>query len=249
MQYLGGKSRLAKEIAAIVAPKGLWWEPFCGGLSVSVQLAKYGSGLVSDANPALIALYQAVRDGWVPPETVSEDEYREAKALPDSDPRKAFIGFGCSFGGKWFAGRARDGSVYNHGRGTKPTVRSPAKSAARAVLRDVALLRSCHFRLLSFFAPDPRTFPSCPETIYADPPYAGATGYAAVGRLDHGLFWAYCQEWAVRGVRVFVSEYACSVGADVVLEHNQCDTVGHQTGRTKVERLFRVQPPSVARCA
>jgi DNA adenine methylase len=103
MQYLGGKSRIAKEIAQVVAPQGFWWEPFCGGLSVSVQLAKFGPGLVSDANPALISLYTSVARGWLPPEALSLEEWREARRLPDSDPRKAFAGFGCSFGGRYFA--------------------------------------------------------------------------------------------------------------------------------------------------
>lgn len=43
MRYLGGKSKTAKMIAGVIQPRGLWWEPFCGGLSVSVQLAAYGS--------------------------------------------------------------------------------------------------------------------------------------------------------------------------------------------------------------
>src|SRR5690606_2494941 len=94
VRYLGGKSRLAREIASIVnaarGPGVPFWEPFCGGLSVSVQLAKAGPGIVSDASVALISLYQAVRDGWDPPESVSEAEYHQARTLPETDPLHAF---------------------------------------------------------------------------------------------------------------------------------------------------------------
>lgn len=83
MQYLGGKSKIAKWLCAAIAPvrRGReFWEPFCGGLSVSVALSESGPGLVSDANHALIALYRAVAAGWDPPSTVSEDDYKRARA-------------------------------------------------------------------------------------------------------------------------------------------------------------------------
>jgi len=251
MRYLGGKSRIAKEIAAIVAPQGIWWEPFCGGLNVSVQLAKYGPGLISDANAALISLYKSVAMGWLPPEAVSAEEYQAAKALPDSDPRKAFIGFGCSFGGMWFSSYAPAKVVLRPGRA--PEQQNLARSTRNVLLRDIPALSLCTFRPMSFFDVDPQAFPSRPETIYCDPPYAGTTTYSGVAPFDHGIFWAYCQEWAGRGVRVFVSEYACPVGSDVVWEKQHgCQLGAVRSSATsdnaRTERLFRVQAPSVARC-
>lgn len=244
MQYLGGKSRLAKEIASVVAPKGLWWEPFCGGLSVSVQLAKYGPGIVSDVNPALIALYQAVRDGWTPPTSVSREEYEAAKKLPDSDPRKAFCGFGCSFGGKWFGGYA-DPSLGRMVRGRR-TKREAARATACSIVRDVARLQHGSLRCLDFLTVDPR--PGAYETIYCDPPYAGATGYGT--RFSHALFWERCQQWAACGVRVFVSEYSCAVPARVAWQkrHEVC-VQGGLRNDARLERLFLVLPTSAAKAA
>lgn len=244
MRYLGGKSRIAKEIAAVIAPKGPWWEPFCGGLSVSVQLAKYGPGLVSDACLPLISLYQAVRNGWEPPVAVSESDYCAARSFPDSDPRKAFVGFGCSFGGKWFAGYAKP--VLDNGR-----MRVWSEEAARVTRRKVDGLRGVSLRCLSFFDEDPGTATTRPECIYADPPYAGTTGYIATGAFDHARFWRHCQDWANSGARVFVSEYACPVPADVVWEKHKPTTVGtgaaHLAPRT--ERLFRILPAQAQRVA
>ncbi len=108
MRYMGGKSRIAKQIAAVIdehrQPGQLVWDAFCGGLSMSVALSKKGPVLASDACAPLIALYKAVQEGWDPPTEVSRQTYMAAKLLPDSDPMKAFCGFGCSFGGKWFGG-------------------------------------------------------------------------------------------------------------------------------------------------
>lgn len=108
MQYFGGKSRISKKIAEIVNKKrgGLgFWDPFCGGLSVSLSLG--GRGLITDVHLPLISLYKAVANGWVPPTSLSEDEYQGCKLLEDTDPLKAFAGYACSFGGKWFGGYAR----------------------------------------------------------------------------------------------------------------------------------------------
>jgi DNA adenine methylase len=249
MQYLGGKSRIAKELARIIQPKGLWWEPFCGGLYLSVQLAKYGPGLVSDAHPALIALYQAVRAGWQPPETVTEADYQAARGLPDSDPRKAFIGFGCSFGGKYFGGYARAVRTREYNRGglcTENPVRAAAASlrplrnyaaeSARSVAGARSALAACAVEHLDFLEQEP-----CPgfDVIYCDPPYRGTTGYSTG---DHEAFWARCVQWAQSGSRVFVSEYTCPYPSivDVVWTKKVLSTVG--PNQSKTEKLYRVLP-------
>lgn len=229
MQYLGGKSRIAKPIAAIVneARGGRpFWEPFCGGLSVSVQLAAGGPGIVSDANPALIALYRGVRAGWVPPETVTEAEYHAARALPDTDPLKAFVGFGCSFGAKWFGGYARGASNY-------------ASTGARALRRDVPALEGCAIERVDFLAIEPR--PCALGAIYCDPPYAGTQGYDAIGAFDHARFWARAAAWARAGVPVFVSELTCPIAHEVVWTREHRKMLGADSRAMQVECLFRVR--------
>jgi len=174
MRYLGGKSKHAKEIAKIINPRGVWWDPFCGGFAVSEALMRYGPGVASDAHPALISMYQAILGGWNPPRSMSAEEYARARTLPDSDPLKAFAGFGCSFGGKWFGGLAKN-TEYNH---TFP-VRSAADGLTKIDLASVQILR------LDFLDVDP--FPAPDLTIYCDPPYAGTQGYST-GAFDHDRF-------------------------------------------------------------
>ena len=230
MQYLGGKSRLAKEIAEIVnTERGdrPFWDPFCGGLSVSVALAKGGPGVVSDVNPALIALYSAVRDGWNPPETLTEEEYRAARRLPDTDPIKAFAGFGCSFGGRWFQGYARGAGNY-------------ARAASRSLRRDLAALPGCRIVCHSFLDETPRPLDL---VIYCDPPYAGTKPYEGAPRFDHALFWSRVQGWERAGVPCFVSEYACPIPHRVVWSKTHKSSVrreGPHLDRTEI--LVRVTP-------
>jgi site-specific DNA-adenine methylase len=242
VRYLGGKSRIAKEIAALVAPQGAWWEPFCGGLSVSVQLAKYGPGLVSDVHPALMALYQAVRAGWQPPRVFSKEQHAAASQLPDTDPRKAFAGFGLSYGGDWFCGYAgevglRYVAARKH-RGPSVDRRDQVAATAQAVTRDVAALAACELRRLSFFDVTPTRGRF--EAVYCDPPYADTTGYKGVAPFDHARFWETCARWAALGTRVFVSEYACPLACKTVMERTHRDRMRRASGwqRLKVEKLF-----------
>ncbi len=109
MQYLGGKAKIAKPLAALINSfkPTVYWEPFIGGCNV-LPLVAASVRVGSDVHPPLIAMYRALQQGWEPPECVSEGEYAAARALSDEDPLKGFIGFGCSFSGRWFEGYARN---------------------------------------------------------------------------------------------------------------------------------------------
>jgi hypothetical protein len=197
---MGGKSRIARQIVQRIALDGSvqsWWEPFCGGLSVSVELVRaFGSGLLSDANPSLIALYRAIRGGWKPPETVTDDEWRTARNLPDGVPLKAFCGFALSYGGKWFDGRARDERA-----GRRPfEVR-----AAEALLRKVAAVRRCEIECVDFLSSDAHV--DSGVIVYADPPYRGCKQNYGLGPFDSEAFWTRAKSLAITGTRLYVSEY------------------------------------------
>src|SRR4051812_38864161 len=118
MQYLGGKHRIAKDIGGIVnriRGDRPYWEPFCGALNVTAVLG--ANGVASDRHAGLINLYRELQQDrslldQLEALTVDERLYQEAKTWPDDDALKAFIGFGTSFGGKWFGGWARQGD-YN----------------------------------------------------------------------------------------------------------------------------------------
>jgi DNA adenine methylase len=94
MQYFGGKQRIASKIAGIVGPfaarSGKYLEPFVGGASV-MSLIRANVRIGSDANVALINMWLALESGWMPPDTISEEEYFAIKSKNDhKDPLTAF---------------------------------------------------------------------------------------------------------------------------------------------------------------
>ena len=194
MRYLGGKSKIRKQVATVLElmrkPGQVYFEPFCGGGWVLQEMT--GPRIASDGNAALVTMYQSLQAGWVPPDFVSEELWRAYKNNPrDNDPMTAFCGFGCSFAGKWFGGYARsDGKICY------------AATTARSLAKQLPLIRDVEFRhgLYGTHAPV-----DC--LIYCDPPYAGTTQYGAFDGFDHLKFWETMREWAEKGNTVIVSEY------------------------------------------
>ena len=232
MQYQGGKNlngdRIAQEI--YVATKHRYAvEPFCGSAAITVRLARFGFDVAaSDCCAPLISLLSAVKDGWDPPGQLSESEYQAARHLPDTDPRKAFAGFGCSFGAKWFGGYAR-GKNY-------------ASVCRRSLLKKRSHFRCVAFSCRSFFDIEPRGG----VALYCDPPYAGTLSYGAVGDFDNAAFWVRCREWSAVGADVFVSEYTAPDWVPLLTSFDRAKGLGD--GRA-TEKLFILRGASASATA
>lgn len=225
MQYFGGKHRIAGAIAKAMEPIGSHYvEPFVGGASVLCRISA-PTRFASDSNSALIAMWRALQAGWEPPVCVSEDEYATAKELPDTDPLKAFIGFGCSFAGKWFGGYARGATGRNY-----------ASGARNGLLKKIGALENVCFLPGDYSLADYRPG----ATVYCDPPYAGTTQYGAVEAFDWAKFWKTMSFLADRGMRVFVSEYAAPSNWFPILELDvKTDIRTKANGKeTRREKLF-----------
>ena len=242
MQYMGGKSRIAKRLAAQIdcarRPGQLAWDPFCGGLSMAVALSATGPVRASDKNPALVALYNAVRAGWEPPTEVSREEHAAARALPDTDPRKAFAAIACSFGGKWFDSYVPPRTDHEIKRGPdrgRTLTLFRHRASAQIVKRDVAAVRG-PIEALDFLAEEPRPIDA---VIYLDPVYRGVSGYPEVGDFDHDLFVRRAREWS-RYAHVFVSEYDFPIGREIWSHALRVGLNGKKsgTGVRAIERLY-----------
>lgn len=205
---------------------------------MACKLAAHGPGIVSDKNEALIVLYQAVRDGWYPPKTLSKVEWESSRSLPDTDPLKAFAGFGCSVLGKWFGGYEAPRTCSYQKKGEPQRTMQVDRCAAcrDSLLRDIPKLSQCDFITADFLETEPFSWQG---VIYADPPYAGTTGYAATGPFDHDRFWARCAEWERHGVPVLVSEYTCPVPHDVLWSKTYGLSISAGR-RVHTDKLFRV---------
>lgn len=206
MQYMGGKTRIAKALAEIIRAerpgRPTYVEPFVGGASVLTQVARdFETVYAFDAHPDLILMYAAIQEGWEPPEVVTEEEYADLRHAEPS-PLRAFAGFGASFGGKWWGGYARNSRGDNYARATRNSLKKSAK--AGAFDPHVHFLQADALEILTSDV----LLEMAPETvIYCDPPYANTTTYTGVSQFDHDGFWEACRYAADAGAVVFVSEY------------------------------------------
>lgn len=236
MRYLGGKSRIARKIAAVINEErgtSPLWDPFCGGLSSAVALG--GELLCSDVHPGLISLYQAVQRApgcldWIP--ELTTDDYEFAKTLPQSDPVATFIGFGLSFRGQWFRGLAGPRQVRPNG----PTY-SMLESSRRRVVTDVAAIPGATFACLDWMT----LAPQGPRFLYLDPPYRGTQGYEGVPPFDHEAFVKKVAQWALWGATLWVSEYEFPLGR-IVWETPRKRSGVSRAGAQPFERLYRIGP-------
>jgi DNA adenine methylase len=221
VQYLGGKQRIARSIARVVLAttdrRSRYVEPFLGGGSVMRALAPhFADAVAGDWSEDVCLLWQAVRDGWEPPTSVTEAEYEALRRSPPSALR-GFVGFGCSFGGKFFGGFAR-GSRNYASLSAAPVER--ARGAASS-LRLVA--RRDYGDWDGEVGPD--------SVVYCDAPYAETTGYASSrGGFCHDRFWRTCDAWVDRGAHVYVSEQRGPAHWNILWEHPHRKRVAGCTG-------------------
>lgn len=237
MRYVGGKGRIARSIVQTIielSPTAtIAVEPFMGGGAVTAELARrFELVLASDAHPDLSLMWQAVVAGWTPPDVVTEEEYADLRNAAPSALR-GFVGFGGSFGGKWFGGFARGGET------AAGTPRNHQGESSRTVARIGKTLRA---GCVAVTHADYQSAPVIPgSVIYCDPPYAATQGYAT-GAFDSVEFWAWA-EIASDIADVYVSEYTAPPWWRCVwsAEKRQSVTMPAQGRETRTERLFTLK--------
>ena len=187
MRYFGGKARIAnelsKELQSRLKEGQAFVDLFCGSCNV-VSKIKAPVRIANDLHKELIALHKAVQEGWIPPSSISELEYKEIKNSNEvPDYLKAFVGFGCSFSGKYWGGYARGSEVRNYATNAKNTLLAKHKT-----LKDVQFTNLQYHEV------------SVPDNslIYCDIPYKDTTGYST-GSFQHESFYLWAKEMKDRG--------------------------------------------------
>ncbi len=202
---------------------------FCGSCAVESRVRGFARKILNDKHQYLIAMYHGLQCGWTPPETVSPEQYQYLREHRAENPVLAgFVGFGCSFGGKWFGGYARNAEGTNY-----------AAQSRRSLLRDMETLMDAEF-----ICGDYRAVPIPPgAVIYADPPYNNTTGYGGE-KFDTGEFWAAMRLLADTGHRVYVSEQEAPPDITCVWEKPFTRTLDRNKNNQFVvmERLFYLPP-------
>lgn len=226
MRYLGGKSKIRKQVAEFlesVREGRDYFEPFVGGGWVLQEMS--GTRIASDGNIALIALYKALQEGWEPPDFVSEDEWRYYRSMPFpiDDPMMAFARFGCGFGGDWNGGYARSSGKTCY-----------AATSKRSLLKQLPMIKDVTFVHGTYSNHTPQGM-----MIYCDPPYANTTSYGAFDGFDHDHFWGTLREWCKTNT-VVVSEYIAPEDFKCVREF--VSQMGLSSGNiaTRPKRIERV---------
>lgn len=188
MRYLGGKSRYGQVIAELIPRNKPIYEPFCGALWVTQYLCPV---IASDIDEYLICLYNEIRNGWEPPDHISEQTYKDLREQAKEgviSPEIAFVGYACSWAGKWFGGYAR-GENRNFCLESKKTLISKMKCCKDVIFK--------HLNYLNLNVTN--------STIYCDPIYVDTTSHRKL--WDTGQFWKWAREQVGKGNELYVSEY------------------------------------------
>ena len=228
MRYMGGKSRISKQIAEIlnlaIDKDTQFVSLFCGSCALESKV-QADMKLLNDKNPYLIAMWQELQTGWMPPDVVTKEEYYRVKANMDENPAlTGFVGFGCSFGGKWWGGYAKDkrGDDY-------------CGQAKRGLLKDLVGIQSATFTCLDYHDVEIQDG----AVVYCDPPYVNTTGYT-VGQFDTNEFWNYMRQLSKR-CDVYISEESAPDDFECIWSKEKVRTLekNDNVGRVKVEKLFK----------
>lgn len=231
MVYMGSKNRIAKELIPIITndlQHNQWYvEPFVGGCNM-IDKIEHPYKLGADNNKYLIALFKAIQNGQELPEYITKEEYQAVKTNKDNYPDwyVGFIGFVCSFRGKFFNGYAGITTVSNDKQ------RNYIKEKRNNILKQSTKISDVKFECSSY---DALEIPAN-SIIYCDPPYNDTSTYKT-GAFDSDKFWQWCRDKVKEGHKVFVSEYNAPDDFICVWQKDINSNLGG-TSKTATEKLF-----------
>ncbi len=231
---MGSKARFAKELLPIILSDRLdgqyYVEPFAGGMNLISEVS--GNRIANDVHPYLIAMWKELVSGWVPPNYISREQWHEIKKNRESYPDYlvGWVGFNCSYSGKWFDAYAGKTKTKNG------SIRDYQLESVKNVKKQIPKLTDIEFSNKSYLELEipPNSI------VYCDPPYSGVRGYK--DRIDHDVFWEWVRVLVSKGHTVFVSEYSAPTDFKCVWEKIAKSSISANgvTGGSKesVEKLF-----------
>lgn len=224
---MGGKSRISKKISSIInthTHTRPFISLFCGSCAVESKVNS-NIKILNDKHTYLIEMFKGLQQGYDLPENVSEEQYKYVKNNLDKDKvLSGFVGFGCSFGGKWFGGYARNKTGTNY-----------AMQSKKSVMKDMTGLQNAAFLNMDY---KDVVIPK-DSVVYADPPYKNTTTYGNKFKFDSDEFWEYIREISQDNI-VFVSEEQAPDDFNCIWQKEFTRTldVNKQNQPKKIEKLF-----------
>jgi len=198
---MGSKNRISKELVPIITKdlKSSQWyvEPFVGGCNMMDKI-DHPYRLGADSNKYLIALLQAIQNGQKLPEYVTKEEYQVVKSNKDNYPDwyVGYVGFICSFRGKYFGGFAGEYTELKTGK-----QRNYQKQMSNNILKQYENIKNVVLHNVEY---NDLIIPEN-SVIYCDPPYANTTKYS--NKFDSNDFWQWCRDKINEKHKMYVSEY------------------------------------------
>jgi DNA adenine methylase len=199
MKYLGGKTFIREWIRDVILsrisdPLQLRYiEPFVGSAAVwTIMACLFKEAVGFDGHKDLVLFLNAVRSGWKPPADITFKEYEKLRSAPPS-PLRGYVGFMCSFGGKFFHGFYKNAWCTDEDERMIQNLRTIDR-----LERDLSLCPP--LKCLDFS--DVKAGKG--DVVYCDPPYVNTEKYSLP--FDTYLFWKKAKDWVRNGALVFVSE-------------------------------------------
>ena len=215
MRYFGGKAKIAKELAAFINTTYLqgnnkpFIDAFCGSCNIVSKIDDKRIRIANDKHKELMAMWQWVQEHGVDrlPTDVSKELYYYIKTSTTCpDWLKGFVGFGCSFAGKWWGGYGECERGYNYAKGSGNSI-----GRKMVGLKDVLFVCGDYFDIV---------MPATPSVVYCDIPYKNTTGYSYTsssnGTFNHTQFYEWCYKMKAQGHIVLVSEYESGVPLNLI---------------------------------
>lgn len=206
MRYLGGKSKVSKDLVNSMIPyiknQTIWIEPFVGMCNMiprlydnNIHFEKY---ILNDANPKIKILFEAFLNGWIPDqESMTKEEYNLLKNENLLTPLHCLAAF-ASFGGKEWGG-------YPQGED-----RNYFKEAKNGMFRKILKLNADKIDFLDIdYKNISLEYVNEKTIIYCDPPYENTTKYTIEKETNfcHNEKHLIFEKWSELGATVFVSGF------------------------------------------
>lgn len=137
----------------------------------------------NDIHKELIAMWNELQKGWIPPSHITEEEYISVRDNKEKYPDYyvGYVGYHATFGSKYFAGYARSFKA----DGVTP--RDQSNEAYRNTMKQVPSIKD-----VLFTHGDYKEHKIKNAVIYCDPPYQGTTKYETE-TFNYDEFWNWCR--------------------------------------------------------
>ena len=237
IKYVGSKNRISKYIVPIIQKCidenniKIYYEPFVGGANM-IDKIKCENRIGNDIHKELIAMWNELQKGWVPPSHITEEEYISVRDNKEKYPDYyvGYVGYHATFGSKYFAGYARSFKA----DGVTP--RDQSNEAYRNTMKQVPSIKD-----VLFTHEDYKEHKIKNAVIYCDPPYQGTTKYETE-TFNYDEFWNWCRRMSKENW-LFVSEYNAPNDFECIwskenLANFDCNRGNDTSKKIRVEKLF-----------